>query len=101
MDGLAGVSGYLGLSSVDRTTEEEVVPSPCQPPSLLGLEGAGAWGQQGNPEKALSPAGLHLRGLAPPAPSPQLPSVLALLTDSYLPAAGHAPQQPTADKMLM
>lgn len=50
-------------------------------------------------KKALFPAGLHLQGLLlqPPLHS----SMLALLTDSYLPAAGHAPQQPTADKMLM
>lgn len=51
-------------------------------------------------QRALAPAGLRLQGpfLQPPSP---LPSVIVLLTDSYLPAAGHAPQQPTTDKMLM
>lgn len=72
LDSLAGVSGYLGLSSVDRTTEE-VVPSPCQPPSQLGPEGAGARGQQGNSEKALFSCGAASPGHAPPAPSLSAP----------------------------
>lgn len=82
------------LARLLRTGQsEEVEMSPCQA-SLLRLEGQGQEGRRAAPREGLSPAGLHLQ-------SPLLQPPLMFLTDSYLPAAGHAPRQPAADKMLM
>lgn len=67
LDSLAGVSGYLGYSSMDKTTEEvELLSAP------LPISPGGAVGGKLR-EKAFFPAGLHLQGLRLQAPLHSLP----------------------------
>lgn len=73
---------------------------PLSVASLLRLEGGRGVGAAGQlREKAFLPVGFISGDCSSSPLSP--PTTLVLLTDSYLSAGGHAPQQPTADKMLM
>lgn len=92
-NGLAGVSGYLGLSSSYRT-KWGGGDEPLSALSLLRLEGQGQECRRAVQTEGLSPAGLLLQSFLLQPPS-------MFLTDSYLPAAGHAPWHSAADKMLM
>lgn len=84
----------LWTGQLRRWCRAPVSPLPVRPGGGRGMGAAGQLGESPFSCRAASPEP------APPAPS-LLPSMLVLLTDSYLPAAGHAHHQPTADKMLM